>query len=202
MTTPPAFDQWRGSLVRLRKIEPADWEAFQAIDRDDSEGQRNGYIVPPPQSSLDYQNWTRRQAESHYPEANDDFRWAIASLESGALVGSMNVHSSDLRHGRFEYGVVLGADFRGQGFAADALKLMCRHYFGELRYHRVSAMVYRFNEHSQHFHEKFGFTLEGRIREHLYTAGRHHDVFWYGLIATEFWAKYPEMRAGPWQQSP
>ncbi|MFN0096140.1 MAG: GNAT family N-acetyltransferase [Dehalococcoidia bacterium] len=196
---PEPFDHWRGELVRLRKIEPTDWEQFQAIDRSDSEGQRNGYFIPPGQSTLDYQEWTKTEATRKFPEANDDWRWAIEVLRTGLVAGSMNVHSSDRQHGRFEYGIALGPEFRNQRYAADAVKLLCRHYFGELRYHRLSGLVYAFNAHSQHFHERFGFTLEGRVREYLFTAGRFHDVLWFGLTAEEFWAKYPEMRAGPWQ---
>ncbi len=199
MASEDRFDQWKGQVVRLRSVEPADWEQFRELDREDSEGQRRGFFVPKPLSNASRETWARGQAERRPADDNDDWGWAIEVVESGLLAGHMNVHESNRRHGYFEYGITLGPDFRGKGFAADAVKLVCRHYFGELRYHRISGIVYAFNSHSQRFHERFGFVREGQLREYHFSAGRHHDVFWYGMTASEFWARYPEMRAGPWQ---
>ena len=61
-----------------------------------------------------------------------------------------------------------------------------RYYFDELRYQKVVAEVYGFNETSISFHESFGFVLEGRLRRMLYTGGVYHDILMFGMTSEEF----------------
>jgi RimJ/RimL family protein N-acetyltransferase len=51
--------------------------------------------------------------------------------------------------------------------------------------------VWSFNEPSLAFHRKLGFTEEGRLRDHEFFAGRHHDVVLFGMTAPEFAARHP-----------
>ncbi len=196
------YNAWTGHLVRLRAVEPGDWERFAAFDQD-SEGQRRGYHLTLPRSAQRAQAWAKEQAERQPDPANDNYSWAIEVIARGdidgdgeGVAGHLNVHGADRLNANFEYGITLGADHRGKGYAADALKILLRHYFDELRYHRVSGIVYAFNEPSQCFHEKFGFTLEGRLREYHYSAGLLLDVLWYGMTSPQFLALYPEFRTG------
>ena len=192
------YNAWTGHLVRLCAVEPGDWERFAAFDQD-SEGQRLGYYVPLPRSAHRAQQWAKEQAERQSdPAQADNYGWAIEAIAGGeGVAGHLNVHGADRLNANFEYGINLGPEHRGKGYAADALKILLRQYFDELRYHRVSGIVYAFNEPSQRFHEKFGFALEGRLREYHYSAGQLHDVLWYGMTAPQFWALYPELRTGP-----
>lgn len=66
-----------------------------------------------------------------------------------------------------------------------------RYYFHELRYQKVTAIVYSFNGRSQRLHESLGFTLEGRLRRMAYTNGTLHDELYFGLTREEFDALYP-----------
>jgi len=50
----------------------------------------------------------------------------------------------------------------------------------------VNSGVYDFNEPSIQLHEQLGFQREGRLRRHIYTAGRHHDEIVFGMTAAEF----------------
>jgi RimJ/RimL family protein N-acetyltransferase len=190
---------WTGKLVRLRAVEPGDSEHFHAFDSD-TEMQRLGYEVQLPRSAHRAAQWAVEQAERQPAQANGSYGWVVEEVATGEIAGHLNVHGADPRNGNFEYGLSLGEQFRNRGYGAEAVKLMLRFYFDELRYHRVSAIVYAFNVLPQRFHENFGFVLEGRIREYHYTAGRFHDALWYGLTCTDFWSLYPEMRIGPYQE--
>jgi RimJ/RimL family protein N-acetyltransferase len=190
------MDIWEGKLVRLRAVEPGDWETFQRFNHD-SEATRDGYFIPLPRSREHGRQSAAETAEAKPDPASDIWRFAIESLE-GELTGTVNTHSCDRRNGTFEYGITLGREFWGRGYAADALCLLARHYFNELRYQKLNAIVYAFNERSIRFHETFGFTLEGTIRRNLYTDGQYHDVRWYGLTAEEFRQRHPGFAAsGP-----
>jgi len=177
---------WEGRLVRLRAIEASDWSAFER-NALDSEAARLGYWVPFPRDSQAALQWAEDQSKPR--EGSDDFRWAIETIEGGALVGSINTHGCDARNGSFEYGISVFREHWGNGYASDAVPIVLRYYFDELRYEKVNATVYGFNEPSQRLHAMLGFTLEGRIRSNAFIAGERHDELWYGMTATEFRAR-------------
>jgi RimJ/RimL family protein N-acetyltransferase len=61
-----------------------------------------------------------------------------------------------------------------------------RYYLEELRYRKVNAHVYAFNEGSVALQEHLGFIQEGRIRDMIFTKGQHFDEFVYGLTKSEY----------------
>ncbi len=86
--------------------------------------------------------------------------------------GTINTHSCDPRHGTFGYGLAIAREHWRKGYASEAICLVLAYYFRELRYQKVTAHVYAFNEASIRLHEKLGFQLEGRLRRMIFT-GRH-----------------------------
>lgn len=176
------LSSWTGKLVRVRAIEQRDWETFHAFDQD-SEAQRAGWQIQLPRSEEGSRRWAEGQS-TRVPEG-DSIQLAIETLD-GQLVGSLNVHGTDRKNGTFEYGVGLGRQFWGKGYASEALRIVLRHYFDELRYQKVNATVYAFNEPSLALHRKLGFVEEGRIRRNYYTDGEYHDEVLFGMTAEEF----------------
>lgn len=69
--------------------------------------------------------------------------------------------------------------------------ILLRFMFGERRYHKCEVGIYAFNEASIALHHKLGFADEGRLRDHEYLAGRHHDLVLLGLTAEEFAVRHP-----------
>jgi RimJ/RimL family protein N-acetyltransferase len=176
---------WEGAKVRLRAVEAADWERFFAWDHD-SEMARRAYSIPFPRTREATRQWAERTAAQG--PVDDNFRFAVETL-AGELVGTLNTHDCDRRHGTFGYGVAIGAEYRRQGYAAEAITLVLRYFFRELRYQKVNVHVYDFNEPSTRLHERLGFRLEGRLRRMIYTGGERHDDLLYGMTAEEFAAQ-------------
>jgi hypothetical protein len=77
---------WQGERVRLRGIEPDDWEAFMRFDQD-SEDMRSGGMLFQPRSAEGYRRWAREQAEKGPDVRSDDFDLAIESLAEKCVVG-------------------------------------------------------------------------------------------------------------------
>ena len=179
---------WVGNLVRLRAVEPEDWEAFQVFDQNSVDMRRGNRINPP--LSAARQRERAAQEALKIPE-NDRVMLAIESLAGGVLVGSVSTALMDHRAGRFMYGVAIGSEHKGRGYASDAVPLLLNFMFGERRFHKCEASVWAFNEPSLAFHRKLGFTEEGRLRDHEFFAGRHHDVVLFGMTAAEFAARHP-----------
>ncbi len=168
----------------LRTVWPDDWERHFVMDRnaDLSRGLDRVYF---PQSPARVQNWAREMSEKG-ESGGDEFQFEIALRETGESVGGMGTHHCDKRVGSFSYGLAIAPEYQRQGFAHEAIGLMLRYYFHELRYQKASAQVFAFNAPSIALHEKMGFTLEGRLRRMAYTNGAFHDVLVYGLLAEEF----------------
>ena len=173
---------WAGTKIRLRAILPEDWERFHDND-EDSDGARRCDVIHFPRSEEGTRLWTEQEAAAE-PEG-DNHRFAIETLD-GELVGSMNTHSCDTRHGTFKYGVAIFREHWRKGYASEAVKLLLRYYFEELRYQKVMAHIYAFNESSIQLHERLGFKQEGRLRNMVFTQGRHFDEFIYGLLSSEY----------------
>jgi RimJ/RimL family protein N-acetyltransferase len=173
---------WTGKLVRLRAIEPGDWEQFHRWDMD-TDSQRSGYRVTPTRSREGQRKWA--EAEAVASPDSDRFRFAIETL-AGVLVGSMNIHDADTVNGTFEYGVSVGREHWGNGYAGDAIAIALRFMFRERRYQKANATVYAFNDASIALHRKLGFVEEGRIRRNHFADGQYHDELWFGMTAEEF----------------
>ncbi len=179
---------WQGQLVRLRAVEPRDWEAHFTWDQDSEMSRQLDYVWPPSSEAR-----VRRWAEetSTKTGAGDEFAFEIEALEDGALAGHIAVHHCDRRVGSFSYGVATLPDHQRHGYASEAILLVARYYFQELRYQKMNAQVYSFNTASLALHEKLGFVREGALRRMVYTGGRFYDSVAFGMTAEEFAARYP-----------
>lgn len=82
---------WEGARVRLRAVEPADWERFFAWDQD-SETARRAYFVPFPRSVEATRRWAEQSANE--VPVNDAYRFAIETPDR-ELVGTLNTHECD-----------------------------------------------------------------------------------------------------------
>ncbi|HST89189.1 MAG TPA: GNAT family protein [Ktedonobacterales bacterium] len=173
---------WQGERVRLRAVEPSDWETHFTWDQDTAS---YGLLdrIHFPKSRERAKHWAEATALRE-PEG-DAYHFEIVDRD-GALAGAIATHACDPRNGTFTYGVAVRAEHRRKGYAAAAIALVLRYYFRELRYQKVTVQVYDFNEPSQRLHERLGFQREGQLRRMIYTSGRHHDVLVYGLTAEEF----------------
>ncbi|WP_225827919.1 GNAT family N-acetyltransferase [Streptomyces naphthomycinicus] len=171
---------WTGRRVRLRAIEPDDWTAFSRFADDERPGSR----LDLPRSAESHRAWAKEQAVA--PCADDRFRLAVATTATAELVGTVGSHRTGTRSGWFEFEVMIGADHRRQGYATEAVVLLLRFMFAERRYHKCLAAVLDQNEASLALMRRLGFTEEGRLREHVFFAGRHHDLVLMGMLADEF----------------
>jgi RimJ/RimL family protein N-acetyltransferase len=173
---------WQGERVRLRAIEPADWAVYFAWNQDDEQA-RSVSCIPFPQSAEAVRQWAQQEA-TRKPEG-DAYRFAIETV-SGEFVGDLTTHHCDPRAGAFGYGIAIRREHRRCGYASEAITLVLRYYFRELRYQKATVAVFSFNDASARLHEKLGFKLEGRIRRTQFTDGALHDELIYGLTAEEF----------------
>ncbi len=180
---------WMGDKIRLRALEPADADsAYYAITPDfDSESERLGDSIGIPVSP-DHMAEIVEEMAGKAPEG-DEF-WLVIEDLDGNVVGNINSHSCSRRMGHFRYGIDIMYRYRGLGYGTEAVLILLKYFFRELRYHKCTVAIYSFNEGSIAFHEKLGFILEGTIRDMVFTNGRYYDELMYGMTEQEYFARY------------
>lgn len=180
-------DMWTGDKVRLRGVEPEDWQGFRDLARHTVDA-RNADVVEPPRSEEGFRIWTAERAGRS--PGGDAFRLVIEALDERAFAGSVTVGETDRRAGRFKTGIEIAPGSRRKGYAAEAMELTLTYMFAEQRLNKCEVEIYAFNDASLALYRKLGFVEEGRLREHEYFAGGYHDVVLMGITASEYWATH------------
>ncbi|HYY93940.1 MAG TPA: GNAT family protein [Pyrinomonadaceae bacterium] len=173
---------WQGKLVRLRGVEPSDAEAFARWNLD-SEAAREMDFIWPPISLARIAKDTEELALKKFESGDFVF---IVEDGAGVAVGSINAHHCNQRAGTFEYGLFVAREHRRRGYAAEAVLLLLKHYFAELRYQKCTVSVHADNDASIALHERLGFRREGTLRRMVYAGGRYFDLHYYGLTREEW----------------
>lgn len=185
-TSPIPKNFWQGERIRLRAIEPEDAEKFYSWNFD-SETARFVDFLWPPSSLAASRAWAQRMATQ---EIKDDMFHCVIEDHQGKTAGLLNSHSTNRRTGTFGYGIAVNEPYRGRGYASEAITLLLRYFFMELRYQKVTVTVYACNPASMALHEKLGFLLEGRLRRMVFTQGQFYDELYYGMTCEEFAERY------------
>ena len=179
---PSSRNYFAGRLVRLRGVEPEDWETLFLWNQD-TEAARRMYFIPFPTSREEVRQWVAKQALQRGEE--DAFFFVIETV-AGEFVGSISPALCDRRNGTFSYGLGILPPHRRKGYAAEAIALLLNYFFGELCYQKATAHVYSFNDPSIRLHERLGFVREGQVRRMHYTDGGYCDDILFGMTAEEF----------------
>jgi RimJ/RimL family protein N-acetyltransferase len=141
---------WQGQHVLLRAVEAEDWPIFHGWDSgvDATYGRCDGSL-PFPASK---ETMMRRTAEwaTAKPE-RDEFRWMIENVD-GEVVGTINTHTCNPRSGTLRYGVAVRREHWRKGYASEAVRLVLRYYFDELRYQKANVEIHAFNQASLVLH--------------------------------------------------
>ncbi len=177
---------WQGDKVRLRPLREADWEVLLAERRDSEAIRVFEPGIPLPAGEEQMQAWVRDIAgKPMQPESTESLHFMVETLEGQpAGIGIMldrNPHA-----GTFGLALRIFRPFWRRGYAREALWLLMRYGFHELRYQKVNSATIDSNEPSIKMHIALGFELEGRIRRNVFTAGQYHDEVWFGMTREEF----------------
>ncbi len=111
--------------------------------------------------------------------------WAVE--HDGRLLGEARLDALDRHDAQARLAVGLYDPARlGIGLGREAVRLVLRHAFGELRLHRVGLRVVAYNVRAIRCYLACGFVVEGREREAALVAGERHDDALMGILAREF----------------
>ena len=176
---------WQGKYIKLRAFEERDLEKY-IRERSNPDSIRQFYEdhIEFPLSEVEIRKTMDAYISSLRSE--DKRLFVVENLETNEYVGEISIWSTNIRSGVFKYGIFLDQKYRGQGHGKQALIIVLDYYFNELNYQKCSPNVYSYNLISQHFHDKFGFVVEGQLRSETFSRGTYHDVICYGMLRDEF----------------
>ena len=128
----------------------------------------------------------RRETEEYLArEAHPTFFGMRA--KDGKLIGVFGLMGVDPTHRYAEVGAGIGEpDYWGGGFGSDAMLLIVEYAFEWLDLRRLWLVTSGRNKRAQRQVEKCGFTLEVRLRQDEFYAGRYHNSVKYGLLREEW----------------
>ncbi|MBI5931694.1 MAG: GNAT family N-acetyltransferase [Chloroflexi bacterium] len=180
----PDYSQyfWQGEKTRLRpfRLEDAELRFIASLDSPTRQLHQDGIELP---TSVELQKeWLEKVAGF-----KDDrvIRFAMENLD-GVTVGWVTLHSLDQKNGTFSFGVAVYRDYRGHGYAVDAVRILLKYGFWEQRYQKCNSVCVHTNEASIRMHKKLGFIEEGKIRRNSFFNGTYHDDVLFGMTREEF----------------
>jgi RimJ/RimL family protein N-acetyltransferase len=183
-TLPPANHEpmLRGSLVYLRPGERSDVPLFVRW-MSDARTTEHLALRSPIGLAIE-ERWFEGMLEHH---GRDRWFFVICRLVDGRPVGTLDLHDLDHTNGSAGIGIAIGdpAD-TGQGYGSDALQVLARFGFEELRLVRVWLDVYEGNAGAHRLYERLGFVHEATFRHGVYRRGRYVDVHRLGLLREEW----------------
>ncbi|MGB7594639.1 MAG: GNAT family protein [Erysipelotrichaceae bacterium] len=132
--------------------------------------------------TLEYQIDAIRRAKKGWDE-DMKYNFGIYLNETGELIGGIALN--EVMRGALQscyIGYSLDEDHNGKGYMSEAVMVLLKFAFEELKLHRIEAGVMPVNIGSQRVLEKCGFVREGLARKNVNIQGKWQDHYSYGII--------------------
>ncbi|WP_409340893.1 GNAT family N-acetyltransferase [Paenibacillus sp. MBLB4367] len=120
--------------------------------------------------------------------ANDGFQAGI--WHDNRIVGVIGYHRFDWMNRSTSIGYWLGEGYQGLGIMTKACQALVHFAFGTLGMNRVEIECAVENRKSRAIPERLGFVHEGCRREREWLQDRYVDHVMYGMLASEWHAKF------------
>lgn len=113
-------------------------------------------------------------------EVNDEHFRYVACVE-GEVVGYLGLHLDPNRPRRKHaggIGLAVRDDWQGKGVGTALMQAIVEMVDKWLNLTRLELEVYVDNEPALHLYKKFGFEIEGRMKQHSYRDGAYVDAYY------------------------
>jgi RimJ/RimL family protein N-acetyltransferase len=169
-----------GIKATVRKVRVEDCEGFFALKGDPEIHEMFG-------GSRDtFRLTTRETAEATVKRLSEHpFAWVIE--HAFKVIGEARLDRVDMQDRRASFAIgILDPQCLGKGIGTEAMRLVLRFAFDQLKLHRVSLRVLAYNHRAIRSYQKCGFVIEGYEREAAWVNGQWHDDVIMGLLDREF----------------
>lgn len=115
---------------------------------------------------------------------NPDYKFlAIVTNENHKHIGNIKLGPVNCKHKFADVGIIIGEKSSwGRGYATQAIRMIVRYAFNELRLHKITAGAYANNVGSIKAFKKAGFSVEGLIAKQYLYKGKYVAGILLGII--------------------
>ncbi|MBD3238708.1 MAG: GNAT family N-acetyltransferase [Candidatus Moranbacteria bacterium] len=176
------YKKLTGQRINLRKAALADAKSIyqNAKDKDIC----MAVPLPMPYTLKTAQEYIKASQKKW--ETKKEAQFGIEYGKTGEIIGMIGLRSLNFELKKAEVGYWLGKDYWGKGIAKEALGLILKFAFFNLKLNRVYAEVKSKNLSSSKLLERSNFKLEGRLRKDEKFKGKWDDLLIFGMLKHEF----------------
>ncbi|MCK9436240.1 MAG: GNAT family N-acetyltransferase [Synergistaceae bacterium] len=171
-------------------IRPVNIKDNQSIFKYRSDSETHRYLSLIPETVEDVSDFISRTSnEINIP--GTWFQFVIIEQDSDTLIGDIGIHflETDSENMQAEIGYTLDLNYRGKGYATEALTEIIDYLINDLNKHRIIASIDPSNSNSIRLIERLGFTKEAHFKESLFFHGEWVDDLIYAILAKEWKSK-------------
>jgi RimJ/RimL family protein N-acetyltransferase len=172
-----------GIQIGLRPLKMRDEESLQRYANDPAVA----YFLarmPSPHTPKDARQWIRKTAAMARNDSG--YYLGIARCENDEIIGVIGLRNIKPADKKAELTYWLGRRFWKKGLMSEAVPLMLKFAFRDLRLNRVHALVHERNTGSIRVLEKAGFTREAVYRKASFKGRRWGNIYGFGMLKEEF----------------
>jgi diamine N-acetyltransferase len=167
-----------GKNITLRALELADAELLYNWENDTSLWHMSNTLTP----------FSKFTLEQYILNAHQDIytikqlRLMIDLKENKSSIGSIDLFDFDPMHKRAGVGILILEEYRGKGYASEALDMIIRYAFNTLHLHQLFCNIGSANAQSLKLFRKKNFEVVARKRDWVFRNGEWEDEFFLQLI--------------------
>lgn len=163
----------RTERLKLRALEPEDLNWLMDLENDPSHWMVGDRQLP--LSRAAFRSYIENASETL--EQAGQFRWVIERIEDEQPLGLLDLYAFSDRHQRASVGILVQSQFRGQGYAKEALKWLIAYASQIGQLHQLHAEIDSENTQSIELFQACGFDKSGILKEWLRRGGHFVDVW-------------------------
>lgn len=170
----------RSERLRLRPLQKADARLLHEWITNHDLVIHNAPFWPV--SKLNHESWI----ECIMTKRSDLVIFVIEEIEGDRAVGTCQLVNINWIHRSAELQIrIADAAHQSKGYDTEALRLLCKFGFTDLKMHRIYLHVFAVNRLAIRAYEKCGFGQEGVLREAAMIEGKWGDVIVMGHLKTD-----------------
>ncbi len=158
--------------ILLRAPEPTDLDILYNMENNTALWFVSGNTAP----------YSRYQLKQYIEQSQHDFytdrqiRFMIVRIQDNTVLGSVDLTDIDPYNGRAEIGIALLTEYRQQGLASMALKILMQYAAQVLRLHQLYCHIPAGLDQSINLFSSNGFAQSGTLKDWLVKENRYSDV--------------------------
>ncbi len=171
-----------GTRITLRQIRKRDAESIQKHAHDKLVS-RYMTCLPFPYKIEHALLWIKNCHRVN--RTKTDIMWGIQDNTTGEIIGGIGLHHINYQHKNAETGYWIGRKYWRLGLMTEAVKLVLKYAFKELKLIRVYAVCMHPNTASMGVLIKVGFTKDSIQRKACYKNRHWYDIHGFGILKEE-----------------